>query len=316
MNNKHYRFHLSCLGFIALTLLLSACDFESSDNSPNVPAEGLVVSVEANRHDDSNELQIAAAVFRDGIPVYLLAGDVFKAVSGENEVLLLKRGYYEGSYAATLSTDDPSLELSLSIVHEPEEARDSRWYPVDIVNVDPGPGELVGPVATVTFPPRISITGPVSWSVFIQPDENIDLNWLALNQDDTITARIAVNCSDGLSSNSYGIDLPLGNDDGLESISLTDIIYDSEIDPPLVDFILASARASLQQLLNDLSNGAIDPDYLARNGTANPVASSCDIRLFLLRNHEGVTNPEFDSGVVIGSSSSELTLLYRPPAPF
>ncbi len=313
---KHPCFPLPCLGIIVVLLLLSACDFESSDNSPNVPEEGLVVSVEANRHEDRDEVQIAAAVFRDGVPVDLLAGDVFKAVSGENEVLLLKRGYYKGSYAATLSTDDSSLGLSISIVHEPLEARDDRWYPVDIVNIDPGPGELVGPVASVTLPPRISITGPIPMSIFTQPDENIDLNWLALNQDDTITARIAVNCSDGLSTNSYGIDLQLGNDDGLESISLEDLIYDSNIDPPLLDFILASARASLQQLLNDLSNGAIDPDYLARNGTANPVASSCDIRLFLLRNQEGVANPEFDSGVVTGSSSSELTLYYRPPAPF
>ncbi len=316
MNNTHHCFPLPCLVFFLAIFTLPSCDFQSSDNLPNVPAEGLVISVEANRHEDSDEVQIAAAVFRDGVPVDLLAGDVFKAVSGENEVLLLKRGYYKGSYAATLSTDDSSLGLSISIVHEPLDARDDRWYPVDIVNVDPGPGELVGPVATVTFPPRISITGPVPLSVFTQLDENIDLSWLALNQDDTITARIAVDCSDGLSSNSYGIDLPLGNDDGLESISLADIIYDSKIDPPLLDFILASARASLQQLLNDLSNDAIDPDYLARNGTANPVVSSCDIRLFLLRSQEGVTNPEFDSGVVTGSSSSELTLFYRPPAQF
>ncbi|MCP3689903.1 MAG: hypothetical protein GY784_15980 [Gammaproteobacteria bacterium] len=159
MTKMYHYFPLPYLGFIVAMFLLSACGFESSDNSPNVPAEGLVVSVEANRHEDSNEVQIAAAVFRDGKPVNLLAGDVFKAVSGENEVLLLKRGYYSGSYAATLTTDDPSRELSISIVHEPVEARDSRWYPVDIINVDPGPGELVGPVATVTFPPRVSITG-------------------------------------------------------------------------------------------------------------------------------------------------------------
>ncbi len=316
MNKLRHHFPLPYLGFSLVIFLLSACGFESSDNSPNVPAEGLVVSVEANRHEDSNEVQIAAAVFRDGKPVNLLAGDVFKAVSGENEVLLLKRGYYKGSYAATLSIDDPSLGLSIGIVHEPVEARDSRWYPVDIINVDPGPGELVGPVATVTFPPRISITGPLPESVYTQPDAYLDINWLALNQDETITARSAINCSDGLSTISYGVDLQLGNDDGAESINLSDLIYDSSIDPPLLNFIIASARASLQQLLNDLSDGAIDPDYLARNGSANPIASSCDIRLFLLRNHAGVADPGFDSGVVIASSSSEITLLYRPPASF
>ncbi|MDH3638847.1 MAG: hypothetical protein OES09_10355, partial [Gammaproteobacteria bacterium] len=263
----------SWLGTVAGILLLPGCDFESSDNFPNVPAEGLVVAVEANQHEDSDEVQIAAAVFRDGEPVNLVAGDVFKAVSGANEVLLLKRGNYKGSYAATLSADDL---FSISIVHEPVDARDSRWYPVDVINVDPGPGELVGPAASVVFPPRISITGPTPLSVYTQSDETIDLTWVALNQDDTIKVRSAVNCSDGLATNTYGTELLLGDDDGLESITIDDFIYDSASESPGLSFIVAAARAMLQQLLNDLSAGNIDPDFFSRRDTANPINSACD----------------------------------------
>jgi hypothetical protein len=316
MNRNRRRSLTSWLGTIAGILLLPGCDFESSDNFPNVPAEGLVVAVEANQHENSDEVQIAAAVFRDGDPIDLVAGDVFKAVNGSNEVLLRERGNYKGSYAATLSADDLSLGVSVDIVHEPLEARDGRWYPIDLINVDPGPGELVGPVASVLFPPEVTITGPSQLSVYTQSDEAIDLSWVALNQGDIIKVRCAVSCTDGLATNTYGIELLLGDDDGLESISIADFIYDSTSDAPVLSFIVAAARAMLQQLLNDLSAGNIDPDFLARNDTANPINSACDISLFLLRSRNGIADPGFDSGVIAGSRSDELTLLFRPPVPF
>lgn len=316
MIENRRRFLTSWLGAIAGILLLPGCDFESSDNFPNVPEEGLVVAVEANQHESSDGVQIAAAVFRDGEPIDLVAGDVFKAVSGPNEVLLRNRGNYKGSYAATLSADDLSPGVSIDIVHEPLEARDGRWYPIDLINVDPGPGELVGPVASVFFPPEVSITGPSQSSVYTQADETIDLSWVALNQGDTMRVRSAVSCSDGLATNTYGVELLLGDDDGLESISIDDFIYDSTSDSILLNFIIAAARAMLQQLLNDLSDGNIDPDFLARLGTANPINSACDIQLFLFRSRDGIADPGFDNGAVAGSRSDEVTLLFRPPVPF
>jgi hypothetical protein len=316
VSKNHCRTHVSRLLAVAGILLLPGCDFESSDNFPNVPEEGLVVAVEANQHESSDEVQIAAAVFRDGEPIDLVAGDVFKAVNGPNEVLLLGRGNYKGSYAATLSADDLSLGVSISIVHEPLEARDGRWYPIDLINVDPGPGELVGPAASVFFPPEVLITGPPALSVYTQVDESIDISWVALNQGDTTKLRAAVDCSDGLAANTYGVDLLLGDDDGLEAVTIADFIYDSTAGSPVLAFVVAQARAMLQQLLNDLSAGNIDPDFFARRDTANPMSSACDIRLFLFRSRDGIADPGFDSGVVVGSRSSELTLLFRPPVLF
>ena len=114
---------------------------------------------EANQHDTLEDTQVAAAVFIDGNPVNLVGGDVFEASTGTESTLLLNKGYYEGSYSASL----PNTSLSyifMEVVHVPIEARKERWYPVDLVNIDPGPGELVGTSATINFPPEIIITSP------------------------------------------------------------------------------------------------------------------------------------------------------------
>ena len=119
------------------------CDVDSSNNTPPVPTTGLVMYAEANLHESEETAQIAAAVYRDGVPVGLIGGDVFEARTTTQRVLLKDSGSYDGSYAAPLVIDVVQ-DVFLNVVHEPIEARDDRWYPVDLLNIDPGPGELVG----------------------------------------------------------------------------------------------------------------------------------------------------------------------------
>lgn len=278
---------------------------------------GLVMYAEANLHESQDTAQIAAAVYRDGEPVALVAGDVFEAQTATQRVLLKDSGYYDGSYAASLVID-VAQDLFFNVVHEPIEAREDRWYPIDMLNIDPGPGELVGKSATVSFPPVVTITGPVSGAIYTSINDIVELSWVAIGEGDTMQVLSLVSCSDGLASSSYSTVVELADDAdnaGLEAIALNRFIFDVNEGTPNIRFISDVAQALLQELLNELSVGEIDPDFVARKVEANPISSNCEIRLFLQRQRKGVFDVSFDDGVVFGSRSAEVTVNYVPVVP-
>jgi len=300
-------------GAIVLTFLLVGCEIDSSDNLPDVPELGLFMYAEANHHETEDEAQIAAAVFRDGQPINLVGGDVFEARTLTDRILLKVRGSFTGSYAASLPVDNSVQNVFFNVVHEPVEAREDRWYPVDLLNIDPGPGELVGKSATVSLPPAVTITGPAADTVYTAIDEIINLSWVAGGEGDTMRVLSAVECTDGLATSTYGTVVEIADDDGLEEIAMDKFIYDLNDDQPVLRFISDAARALLQELLNELSAGNIDPDFLARQAEANPVNSACEIQLFLQRQRDGQFDASFDSGRVVGSRSAEVVVNYVPP---
>lgn len=302
---------LGIFSVLFLAYLLTGCEVDGGDNLPGVTDQGLFMYTETNRHETEETAQIAAAVYKDGVAVNLVAGDVFEARTATARVLLKDRGFYAGSYAASLPVDDTVQDIFLNVVHEPVEAREDRWYPVDLVNVDPGPGELVGKSSTVSFPPGVTITGPPADSVYTRIDEEIDLSWVAIGTGDNMRVLAAVDCTDGLSSSSYGTMVDIIDDDGIQTIGLDQFIYDQNTRPVLT-FIADAALVLLQELLNQLSTGNIDPDFLIRKEEANPIDSACEIRLFLQRQRRGEFDITFDAGNVFGSRSAEVTVNYIP----
>ena len=306
------------LSAIFLTSFLTGCDVDGSNNLPRVPDVGLVMYAEANRHESQDTAQVAAAVFIDGEPVALVGGDVFEASTVSQRVLLTGGGRFDGSYAASLPVDDSVLDVFINVVHAPIEAREDRWYPIDIAITDPGPGELVGKSATVSFPTEVTINGPAADTVYTSINDVINLTWLEPRAGDTMagdTMKVlsAVSCNDGLATSSYGTVLEIVVDDGWEDITLDNFIYDIDAGTPGITFIAEAALVLLQELLNKLSAGNIDPDFLARKVEANPISSTCEIRLFLQRQRIGTFDTTFDGGDVIGSRSREVTLKYIPP---
>ncbi len=293
----------------------AGCDVDSSNNTPPVPTTGLVMYAEANLHESEETAQIAAAVYLDGAPVGLVGGDVFEARTTTQRVLLKDSGPYAGSYAAPLVLDVVQ-DIFLNVVHEPIEARDDRWYPVDLLNIDPGPGELVGKTATVSFPPEVTITGPASGIIYRSINDIVDLSWSAIGAGDAMRVLSFVSCSDGLSNSSYGTVVEIADDDGQEAIALNRFIFDVNEGSDGIRFISDAAQALLQELLDQLSAGNIDPDFVARKIEANPISSDCEIRLFLQRQRKGVFDASFDDGLVIGSRSAEVTVNYLSVALF
>ena len=72
-----------------------------------------------------------------------------------------------GSYAVSSPVDNSVQDVFFNILHLPTEACEDRWYPLDPINVDPGPGELVGKSATVSFPQAITITTPLMEKLYM-----------------------------------------------------------------------------------------------------------------------------------------------------
>ena len=305
---------------VFLVFVLAGCEIDGSDNLPRVPDQGLFILADANRHEGDDSAQVAAAVFNDGEPVNLVGGDLFEARTATERVLLKQGGPVTGSYAASLPVDD-GVDVFLDVVHLPVEAREDRWYPIDLLNTDPGPGELVGKSAMVSFPPAVTIA-PLSQTLYTSISDTIDISWNPVNAGDLMRVLASVECDDGLATSSYGVvvdnevQLDMDLDDGSEAISLDKFIYDLDAGSDTLKFISDSALVLLQELLNQLSAGNIDPDFLLKQREANPIESTCEIRLFLQRQRPGQFDVTFDGGRVTGSSSAEVNVIYQPPVPF
>ncbi|NNL06207.1 MAG: hypothetical protein HKO86_00675, partial [Gammaproteobacteria bacterium] len=143
------------------------------------------------------------------------------------------------------------------------------------------------------------------------------LQWLA-GAGDQMRVLASVECTDGLATSSYGVvvdeevEAGINADDGSEALLLDKFIYDLNLGSSGIKFVSDAALVLLQELLNKLSAGNIDPDFLLKKREANPIESNCEIRLFLQRQLNGQFDTAFDSGTVLGSTSAEVTVLYIP----
>ena len=312
---------LPCFPLIVLVAITSSsCGIDGGDNQPRVPDQGLFIYAEANRHEAEDTADVVAAVFNDGEAVNLVGGDVIEARTETERVLLTRAGFFDDSYAESLPVDNSVQDVFFNIVHEPMEARANRWYPIDMLNIDPGPGELVGKSSKVSFPQSVVIVAPVADTVYSNITDAVDLQWIA-GFGDRMRVLAAVECMDGLATSSYGVVVDeevepgMDLDDGSQAVLLDKFIYDLNLGSSTIKFISDAALALLQNLLNKLSAGNIDPDFLLKKREANPINSNCEIRLFLQRQLKGQFDVAFDSGSVFGSTSAEVTVLYQPVVP-
>jgi hypothetical protein len=304
--------HLTHLSLILTITILSACDFEVDNNLPGVPADGFFAAVGANQHSGLTDVQVGAAVFADGEPINLVGGDAFEASTSAESVLLLKRGFYVGTYVGDLPNTTNQSDINIEIVHDNQAVTESRWYPIEIFNIDPGPGELVGGSASLALPPAPTITMPQPNTLFGFITDTITLNWDT--GADAVKVRSQVTCSNGVQELSYGTEANLADesDDGTETISIDQFIYDSNLGIPAFEFITGQARALLQELLVQLSAGAADENFFKELFPINPAVSNCEIRLFLFRERPGSFATPTTNGTIIGSRSDEVTILYQP----
>ena len=126
--------------------------------------------------------------------------------------------------------------------------------------------------------------------------------------------RSAVSCTNGTKTSTYGTESVLADesDDGTETISLDQFIYDIDDGNQTIKFIKAEALAMLQELLTKLSDGNVDDDFFAHLEIINPIESECNIQLFLFRQRAGSFASASTNGEIFGSRSADINLLYNP----
>jgi len=310
--NNHPHFIAAIMGS-AILLLLSACDIQINNNIPDVPPEGRFAVVGANQHKDITNVQVGIAIFDNGEPVNLVGGDVVQASTTNDSILLLDDGFYKGSYVASLPNTLNFNQINFLMVHEPLTARQDRWYPIDLLNIDPGAGEFVGASAVIDLPPE-PLNISASNTNFNDISDSFILTWTPQTAGDIMQIRSAISCTNGTATNTYGTEAVIvdNSDDGSESIDLDQFIYDIESENQTIKFLLAEARALLQELLIQLSNGATDDEFFANLVTINPINNPCEIKLFLFRQRAGNFDSTSTNGRVFGSRSTDITLFYNP----
>lgn len=310
--NKYSRFITSIMGS-SILLLLCACDLEINNNIPDVPPEGRFAVVAANQHKGMTDVQVGIAIFDNGDPVNLVGGDVVQASTANDSLLLLDDGFYKGSYVASLPNTLNFNQINFLMVHEPLAARQDRWYPIDLLNIDPGDGEFVGASATINLPPE-PLNLSTDNTTFSSINDSFTLFWDAEGAGDVMNIRSAVSCTNGTATSTYGTQVVIANDadDGSEIVGLDQFIYDIQSENQTIQFLLAEARALLQELLIKLSNGAADENFFANLVTINPIDNPCEIRLFLFRQRAGSFDSTSTNGRISGYRSADITLFYNP----
>jgi len=293
---------------------LSACDIEIDNNLPDIPPQGRFVVVGANQHTAIASVQVAIAIFDNAIPVSLVGGDVVQASTREDSILLLKDGVYNGSYAASLPNPANFNQIDFLMVHAPLEARQDRWYPVDLLNIDPGPGEFVGASASILLPPQ-PLNLQTDSNSFINSNDSFMLSWSPESAGDIMKVRSAVSCTDDTNTYTYGTEATLidDTDDGSENISLQQFIYDiNDTTQPPFEFLLGQSRAALQELLTLIKEEGSAEDFFNSVSLVNPINSACEIQLFLFRQRDSTFDSIETNGRIFGSRSADVTLNYDP----
>ncbi len=309
----------------ALSALLLAglvgCSADGGDNlNPRAPEEGLYIEVEANLHEDTDELIVVTSLFQDGKALSLTGGDVVKASTSQEEALLTDRHPVYSGYWSTLAVDDQTAQepIQLEIVHDAQGTREDRWYPTDLALTDPGPGELVGLAGSVSLPSAVSLNDARTEEdpiIFTSREDAPNLLWLSSGNDRDMLLRAAVTCDNELKEQSYMLEFELNDDDGAEPVLLSDVIYDTTEDNPEREELKARGRVMLQTLFNQLSAGGIDPNFFESLADVNPATSNCDIALFVFR--QDITNNETDAGKsrLVGSNSAVTYWRYEGLSP-
>jgi hypothetical protein len=301
------KFHSTFL-LVLMFALHAGCGDGSSSSAPVVPSEGTYAWLQANI-DERDTLQLAASVYKDGEKADLVGGDVIHATQGAQAVRLKGVALRSGDYAGVISGANDAEQVVFSVDYEPEESRDDRWYPHDILRVDPGAGPLVGLQAAASIPPRVEILAPAANTTVTGRNSEFELAWTAAATDDEMRLAGYVTCHGNGSPLSYAVSYGLGADDGAETLSMLWFIPNESL-LEFADVLITSlVRILVEAMFDALLFGLVDPDF---DNVLPTEIDHCDIDLVLLRERETELAGDFDNGLVVGSSSASVQIVYQP----
>lgn len=286
---------------LSMAGLLGACfgGTGEQDTLRDAPsATGISLGLQVNLARDASTADSAATIFKDAVRQPLVGGDFFIARSSVDDAVLKSIENLSGDYSGRLNVQGDGDTVTISTEYDPIRAREDRWYPVDQLQIDPGPNpDLVGYTSEVIFPAPLEITSART-ATYTSRNDNIVLTWTA-GSSDQMTSNAIVTCSDA-SNKTYTF--PIFN--VLGSTQNTNIINAVATFQHEVATIITAA------LLEYYTFGLISAQNIP---LSTFIVESCDVQLTVFRENGYNENlPDGVGGFIVGSTSDTVTFRFVP----
>jgi len=298
---------------VIASLVCASCYTGSNDSLREpVSQQGVSATIQANLPYGAMEAQVAASFYKDGRKQALVGGDIVVAYSDTELHAAILRSIENlgGDYIANIPVDDSEQGVEFSIEHDPVAAREDRWYPVDELLVDPGPGELVGYRFDVNFPSDIVLTSPLPSETYTDREQRILLNWNAETDSDQIRLTSVQTCFSGEHSVQWATSTIINSPDtGSHDIRVGSLIPSTTVVNAISDFFQQISVMIVSSVLEAYTFGLVSADDIDL-GAYN--LDYCTISLTVFREISNDLGAEMSGGYAIGSSSDTVTVRYEP----
>ncbi|MAR93183.1 MAG: hypothetical protein CML06_20230 [Pseudomonadales bacterium] len=294
-----------------LALLCTGCwPGESDSLRGSVATEGVSAAVQANLPLGSDRAQVAASFYQDGVKQALVGGDIVRAYSATHSVILRSLENLSGDYLATLPGASINAPVSFEVEFDPQAAREDRWYPVDELLVNPGPGELVGYGVEVSFPPAIQLDAPVGNEIYTSRDQDIVLTWVPDAATEQLRITTVQTCYSGDQSVKWALSRIIGTSDpGTYSVRVGDLVPANGLINALTDIVSQLSVIIVSAVVEATTFGLVGHDDIDIDRFT---LESCDISLTLFREISNELSGDIAGGYAIGSTSDTVTVVYQP----
>lgn len=289
-------------------LTISGCKSGSSSDElrGSVSTTGVSATIQANLPRGSSHTQVAASVYEDGEKQPLVGGDVFTASSESASTVLRSIENLSGDYLSDLLTLNPGYGVDFEVVFDPQAAREDRWYPTDVLLVDPGPGDLIGYSAHIDFPPELQLSSPQRGERYLDRSDEIILGWNPSPDTEQIRITSIQQCEYANGALKWARTFTLPTDTGGHTIPISDVVPASGI---------LNSVASIVGQLSVLLSSAITEGVTLGLVKAEPINMAdyqiryCTITLNVFREVSGQLGPGITGGYAIASTSDSVSVV-------
>lgn len=298
-------------GSLSCAVILCSCYTGGSDSLRDpVAQDGISATVQANLPYGESRVDVVASFYKDGRKQPLVGGDVIIAGSDVDSVFLKSLQNLSGNYYSDLSISDSSAGVSFSIEYDPLEAQDDRWYPMDELLVDAGPGDLVGYTTAVAFPDPLMLTAPVGNEVYTDRSQDVVLTWNTSPTTEQLRLTTVQTCHSGERSIQWGtsrIITPAVA--GTFSVNVGSLIPSTNFINVVSDFVDQLSVIVVGAILDAYSFGLIDEQDIKIESFD---LDYCSITLTVFREISNDLGAGISGGYAIGSTSDTATVVYQP----
>ncbi len=312
---------------IPCMLSLAACEDQHKESKELIAAD-VVADIRLNRQGNTayatTTTRIIANLKSDDIDVKLTNGDRIQAIQGDIRVTLLRdRQLGDHTYSATTDTEfNSDLPIQIVIAQGIDDARDDRWYPIDLLPINLGENKL-HVESFIKMPTPLAVTQPSAAVTRNGPTETVTMSWdRSSNQADDMQLFYQSTCSYGGGERSG--EISISGDPGTMSIPVSTLLVDqgltdtsfenNEQASEVIFWLLMALLYQDYQTTIGSENAARGELLTSYDSLPNPApVSGCDINMTLVRETRGTVDPGLNGqSTLLATHSVVQKVYYRP----